>query len=65
MVSMPDYFLRKSYEKFTNNNCKIGFVYLKPNNKMGVVTAQFSMVQWYNSKMLNFKKTCLLDYGIL
>ena len=44
MVSMPDYFLRKSYEKSTNNNCKIGFVYLKPNNKMGVVTAQFSMV---------------------
>ena len=43
-VSMPDYFLQKSYKKSTNNSCKIGFVYLKPNNKMGVVTAQFSMV---------------------
>ena len=41
---MPDYFLQKSYKKSTNNSCKIGFVCLKPNNKIGVVTAQFSMV---------------------
>ena len=44
LACVPDYFLQKSYKKSTNNSCKIGFVCLKPNNKIGVVTAQFSMV---------------------
>ena len=59
MVSMPDYFLRKSYEKSTNNDCKIGFVYLKPNSKMGVVTAQFSMVVQFKY-ITSRKHVCLI-----